>query len=115
MTEIQKAYDDMATVLTSVKDKYEAGDGDGAMKDLLGGMSAVGSYQSAVLRFMVEESDRVSAAMNSSSGYTKKQKIVNDQMVLQGIDKVTGDKHKFRQWNHKIKTALGAIEIKHDP
>ena len=53
MTEIQKAYDDMAMVLTSVKDKYEAGDGDAAMKDLIGGMSVVGSYQPAVIRFLV--------------------------------------------------------------
>ena len=66
-----------------------------------------------IMLFMSTEPDRIDQSVRAhaaGSGQASRNKSVMDHKIVQNLGKVTGDKTKFRQWNHKLKSALRTVD-----
>ena len=70
-----------------------------------------------ILLFMSTEPDRIDQSVRAhvaNSTSTTRSKNVMEYRIVQNLGKVTGDKTKFRQWNHKLKSALRTVDKAYD-
>ena len=70
-----------------------------------------------ILLFINTEQDRIDQRLQgyiSGAGQHVRDKSVMDHKIVQNLGKVTGDKAKFRQWNHKFRSALMTVDMTYD-
>ena len=78
----------------------------------------LGKAMQGLLQFVVTEPDRINQGVQSgvsvitagaaSQGQAPKNAM--EYRIVQNLSKVNGDKTKFRQWNHKLKSALRIVD-----
>ena len=63
--------------------------------------------------FINTEQDRMKSYV-AGAGQTTRSKSVMDHKIVQNLSNVNGDKTKFRQWNHKFRSALMTVDKVYD-